>query len=59
MNFLVPGRGAIAAAEYADEMIEAGYDSLDNMIFTKDELQESVASSILLRCMIDSHSRHQ
>ena len=25
-------------------MIEAGYDSLDNMIFTKDELQESVAS---------------
>ena len=25
-------------------MIEAGYDSLDNMIFTKDELQDSVAS---------------
>ena len=25
-------------------MIEAGYDSLDNMIFTKDELQEAVAS---------------
>ena len=37
-------RGAIAAAEYAEEMLEAGYDSLENMIFTKDELQESVAS---------------
>ena len=26
--------GAITAADYADEMIDAGYDSLDNMIFT-------------------------
>ena len=42
--WLASFRGAIAAANYADEMIEAGYDSLDNMIFTKDELQESVAS---------------
>ena len=42
--WLTSFRGAIAAADYADEMIEAGYDSLDNMIFTKDELQESVAS---------------
>ena len=42
--WLASFRGAIAAADYADEMIEAGYDSLDNMIFTKDELQESVAS---------------
>ena len=42
--WLASFRGAIAAADYADEMIEAGYDSLDNMIFTKDELQEAVAS---------------
>ena len=42
--WLASFRGAIAAANYADEMIEAGYDSLDNMIFSKDELQESVAS---------------
>ena len=42
--WLASFRGAIAAANYADEMIEAGYDSLDNMIFTKDELQESVES---------------
>ena len=42
--WLASFRGAIAAANYADEMIEAGYDSLDNMIFTKDELQEAVAS---------------
>ena len=42
--WLASFRGTIAAANYADEMIEAGYDSLDNMIFTKDELQESVAS---------------
>ena len=42
--WLASFRGAIAAADYADEMIEAGYDSLDNMIFSKDELQESVAS---------------
>ena len=42
--WLASFRGAIAAADYADEMIEAGYDSLDNMIFTKDELQDSVAS---------------
>ena len=42
--WLASFRGAIAAANYADEVIEAGYDSLDNMIFTKDELQEAVAS---------------
>ena len=42
--WLASFRGAIAEANYADEMIEAGYDSLDNMIFTKDELQEAVAS---------------
>ena len=42
--WLASFRGAIAAADYADEMIEAGYDSLDNMIFTKDELQDAVAS---------------
>ena len=33
--------GAITAADYADEMIDAGYDSLDNMIFTKDELMDA------------------
>ena len=33
--------GAISAADYADEMIDAGYDSLDNMIFTKDELMDA------------------
>ena len=37
--WLASFRGAIAAANYADEMIEAGYDSLDNMIFSKDEQQ--------------------
>ena len=42
--WLASFRGTIAAADYADEMIEAGYESLDNMIFTKDELQEAVAS---------------
>ena len=33
--------GAITAADYADEMIDAGYDSSDNMIFTKDELMDA------------------
>ena len=42
--WLASFRGAIAEAGYADEMIEAGYDSLDNMMFTKDELQDAVAS---------------
>ena len=33
-------RGAIATADYATDMVDAGYDSLENMIFTKDELQD-------------------
>ena len=37
-------RGAIATADYATDMIDAGYDSLENMIFTKDELQDAVES---------------
>ena len=36
--------GAIATANYADEMIEAGYDSLDNMIFSADTLQDQCPS---------------
>ena len=42
--WLASFRGAIAEAGYADEMIEAGDDSLDNIIFTKDALQDAVAS---------------
>ena len=35
--------GTIASADYADEMMDAGYDTLDNMIFTKDELMDACA----------------
>ena len=34
--------GAIASADYADDMIAAGYDSLDNMVFNAAELREAV-----------------
>ena len=43
-TWLVSFRGTIATADYANDMIDAGYDSLENMIFTKDELQEAVES---------------
>ena len=42
--WLISFGGAIATANYADEMIEAGYDSLDNMIFDADLLQGIYAS---------------
>ena len=42
--WLASFRGTIATADYATGMIDAGYDSLENMIFTKDELQDAVAS---------------
>ena len=34
--------GAIAAANYTDDMIAAGFDSLDNMAFSSSELREAV-----------------
>ena len=40
--WLASFRGAIATGDYANDMIDAGYDSLENMIFTKDELQDAV-----------------
>ena len=39
--------GTISAADYADEMIDAGYGTLDNMIFTKDELMDAIRSTPL------------
>ena len=34
--------GPIADAGYADAMIEAGYDSLENMVFSSDDLMDGV-----------------
>ena len=42
--WLASFRGTIATADYATGMIDAGYDSLENMIFTKEELQDAVES---------------
>ena len=38
--------GQIATADYADEMIAQGWDSLDNMIFSADDLMDAMPDSM-------------
>ena len=35
-------KGPIADADYADSVIEAGYDCLENMVFSSDDLMASI-----------------
>ena len=39
-------REKIASANYADEMIAQGWDSLDNMIFSADDLMDAMPDSM-------------
>ena len=38
--------GQIATADYADEMIAQGWDSLENMIFSADDLMDAMPDSM-------------